>query len=118
MRSMGQTPANGDNGLHIDDGEVLEPGDTDWLNYRITDLRFDPSGLLDKMEAMALRSQIATQSAMQRSLEEEAAPVEHEGRGVPWPPGFAGHVARFIHQTSFMPVKETEPPRVCQRPST
>ena len=107
MRSMGQTPAKGDNGLHIDDGEVLEPGDTDWLNYRITDLRFDCSGLLDKMEAMALRSQIATQSAMQRSLADDTSPVEYEGNGLPWPPGFAGHVARYIHQTSFMPVKET-----------
>jgi hypothetical protein len=34
MRSMGQTPAKGDNGLHIDDGEVLEPGDTDWATYQ------------------------------------------------------------------------------------
>jgi len=107
MRSMRQTPAKGDNGLHIDAGEVLEPGDTDWPNYRITDLRFDCSGLLQKMEAMTLRAQTTTQLAMQRSLSEEASPVEHDGTGLPWPPGFAGHVARYIHQTSFMPVKET-----------
>jgi len=26
--------------------------------------------------------------------------------GLPWPPGFAGHIARFIYQSAYLPVKE------------
>lgn len=104
MRIMGQTAESGNDYGHSD---TLEPGDTDWLTYTVTDLRFDCSGLMAKIQAASLRARAVLQHDMQQAVNREAQEVGDGDARLQWPPGFAGHIARYMHQTSFLPVKET-----------
>lgn len=95
-----------DDDFHVDDG------DTDWLTYRVTQIGFDCSKLLEEADAVMLRAQAAqlpppsVPQGVQGGAGRPPAVAEAAGRMLHWPPGRAGRFAQLIYQRSYSPVRE------------
>lgn len=88
---------------------MLDNLQTDWLDYKVTDLRpVDISALLAKAEQAALRAQAAQPACQGGSAGAVpiAAPAAAQSPTLAWPPGRAGRLAQFIHDSSYSPVRE------------
>lgn len=98
----------------IPDGEsvkqAVEPvgnGDTDWITYRVPrNLEIELTPILVAADKVASRARLLL-PAPEAARETGGRPAGSDGPDtIPWPPGFAGEVARFMHRTSYCPIAE------------
>lgn len=90
-------------------GSDILQADSDWLDYKVTDLRpVDFSALLAKAEQVALLAQAAQPVSQGASTGGVpiTAPAAAQPPAFAWPPGRAGRLAQFIHDSSYSPVRE------------
>lgn len=85
-----------------------DDGDGDWP--AVTSFDFDPSALFTAAEAVALRASAVHNrppaAAEPLSLQRVATAETSPGNGLGWPPGRMGVFARFLHDTSYLPIRE------------
>lgn len=79
-------------------------GDTDWSTYRgHCHFDLDLTGILTEAQNTARRAQIARSASGEPPTPRvREAPAD----ALPWPPGRAGVIARFLFQTSYSPIQE------------
>ena len=79
-------------------------GDTDWSTYRgHSHLDLDLTGILTEAQNVARRAQIARPAPNEPPTPNVREAAED---ALPWPPGRAGVIARFLFQTSYSPIQE------------
>ena len=78
--------------------------DTDWSTYRgHCDFNLDLTGILAEVHKAAVRAQVARTASGEPPVPKVR---ETSTDALPWPPGRAGAIARFLYQTSYSPIQE------------